>query len=162
TDFKTKKTGFRSTKPWRNFSAGTYRILEKHICNDLCFSRILERKVFGDLHRVQSRTLQKLVAANPERQTVVKSGIDSDPTYLTIISPCAVQRHWILLFVHVVDDLQAGKFRERFPGFVHRNRPVELCVNSYRMGPEYRYPDTCYRGTQIRMMQNLPAFIHKF
>src|SRR2546422_6679894 len=49
------------------------------------------------LHRIQGRSLQKLIARNPEAKPVVQSAVLSDPADLAIVPFSHIERQWILV-----------------------------------------------------------------
>ena len=58
-----------------------------------------------DLHRVQCCAFEQLVAGHPKGESVFKGAIKTDPANLTIILPSYTQRHWITVFLRLVDQL---------------------------------------------------------
>jgi hypothetical protein len=55
----------------------------------------IELQNLGDLHRIKCGALQKLIATDPERESILQRAIHSQPPGLAIIFPGDVEGHRI-------------------------------------------------------------------
>ena len=71
-----------------------------------------ELQQLRDLHRVQGRSFEQLIAANPKRQPVFERAIDPDAAHFTIVLSGDVQRHRITIVLRFVNQLESGRLRQ--------------------------------------------------
>ena len=122
----------------------------------------LSHKVFRDLEGIQGRALQKLIAANPECQTVIKGRIQSDSPYLAIVSAGTIQWHRILFQVHVVKNFETRELGKHIARICNGDRPLKIGMNRNGMRAKNGDPYAGDRSAESRMMHNFAALIDEF
>ena len=63
----------------------------------------------GDLHRVERRALEQLIARDPKGETVLVRAIDPQSSGLAIIFPGSIERHRVTIRLRVIDEVEARR-----------------------------------------------------
>ena len=101
-----------------------------------------ELQKLRDLHGVQRRAFQQLIARNPKPETVFQCAIEAQPADLTIVFPRGRERSGIAVGKRLVDQVESRRFRQSRPGCFQRNRALELRTYRDRMRPINRHSHT--------------------
>ena len=123
----------------------------------MAFESCIDR--IRDLHRVQRRTLAKLVAGREERQPTIvgHARIPSDPTDQDLVAPRRLDRFGEPATVGIVHDFEPGGGREDRAGRVDVDRPIEFEMDRLAVRPQHGDADAGRRDQQSGRVENPPG-----
>ena len=112
-------------------------------------------QLFGDLHRIQCRTLADVVARAPQSYAVLGRGIQTDAPNAHVILAAEILRHRIRSRGEIVHQFHTGCLFKDAAHFFHCERTLKGGVHRNAVRIEHRHADTCAGNLKPRGVQNL-------
>src|SRR4051812_5331004 len=77
------------------------------------------QQLFRDLHRIERRAFEQLIAPAPEAQAVVHRAILAHPANRAVVALRHIERQWVTLVRWIVDDVESRRLAENFARRLH-------------------------------------------